>query len=428
MIAMNNPLSINDSWQLLFERHAILDHVAQYGSFEISARQINTVREARLMAKFDESHNLPQIFRSHNLSILPISRGSYTIGPYTTFQALDYANHDTPLQPIRIPTLDTLQSHDIHSEAEALLFLRNSGVWAEICGSPDVYATLQGRRASGHFQFTIARTTPPRQATITVDNAQIEIDAGYETRTQVFLCEAKNRPVSELNIRQLYYPYRFAQTLTTKPIIPISVIYSNYTFFVTRFTVNDPRDFNSLTVSKRYAYTIDTTPLTFSDLELIWHQTQPAAATAYADIPFPQADNLLLVIHLVKKIARAPLTTSEITEFLGYDKRQADYYANAGRWLGLLDAHKQITQRGTQFTQATPHHQKIQLITTLFATPFFYEMAKFLITQHTVPTKDFIFAQMQSHTQLGAYNQTTQRRRANTVYSWLRWVSQQLHD
>ena len=425
---MNNPLSINDSWQLLFERHAILDHVAQYGSFEISARQINTVREARLMAKFDESHNLPQIFRSHNLSILPISRGSYTIGPYTTFQALDYANHDTPLQPIRIPTLDTLQSHDIHSEAEALLFLRNSGVWAEICGSPDVYATLQGRRASGHFQFTIARTTPPRQATITVDNAQIEIDAGYETRTQVFLCEAKNRPVSELNIRQLYYPYRFAQTLTTKPIIPISVIYSNYTFFVTRFTVNDPRDFNSLTVSERYAYTIDTTPFTFSELAQIWHQTKPARTTAYDDIPFPQADNMLLVIHLVKKIARAPLTTSAITEFLGYDKRQADYYANAGRWLGLLDAHKQITQRGTQFAQATPHHQKTLLIAALFATPFFYEMAKFLITQHTVPSKDFIFAQMQLHTQLGIYNQTTLRRRAQTVYSWLRWVNHQLHD
>jgi hypothetical protein len=45
---MNKPLSINESWQLLFERHAILDQVAQYGSFEISARQINTVREARL--------------------------------------------------------------------------------------------------------------------------------------------------------------------------------------------------------------------------------------------------------------------------------------------------------------------------------------------------------------------------------------------
>ena len=428
MTPMNNPLSINDSWQLLFERHAIIDHIAQYGSFEISARQINTVREARLMAKFDESHNLPQIFRSHNLTILPISRGSYTIGPYTTFQSLDYANYNTPLHPIRIPTLDTLQSHDIHSEAEALLFLRNSGVWAEICGSPDVYATLQGRRASGQFQFTITRTTPPKQATITVDNAQIEIDAGYETRTHVFLCEAKNRPVSELNIRQLYYPYRFAQTLTSKPIIPLSVIYSNYTFFVTRFTVNDPHDFNSLTVSKRYAYTIDTTPLTFSDLALIWHQTQPAQASTFVDIPFPQADNLLLVIYLVKKIARAPLTTSEITEFLGYDKRQTDYYANAGRWLGLLDAHKQITPSGTQFVRATPHHQKIQLITALFTTPFFYDMAEFLVTQQAVPTKDFIFTQMQSHPQLGAYNHTTQRRRANTVYAWLRWVMQQLHD
>jgi hypothetical protein len=236
-----------------------------------------------------------------------------------------------------------LLAHDIHSEAEALLFLRNSEVWTEICDDTKLYATLQRRRASGQFQFTIARTIPPTYATITVDNAQIEIDAGYETSTQVFLCEAKNRPVSELNIRQLYYPYRFAQTLTTKPIVPIAVIYSNYTFFITRFTVNDPLDFNSLTVHKRYAYTIDTTPLTFADLTLIWHHTQPALASACADIPFPQADNLLLVIDLVKKIAHAPLTTSEITEYLGYDKRQTDYYANAGRWLGLLDTHKHIT-------------------------------------------------------------------------------------
>lgn len=321
-----------------------------------------------------------------------------------------------------------MQSHDLHSEAEALLFLRNSGVWADICGSSDVYATLQGRRASGQFRFNITRTTPPKQATLTVDNAQIEIDAGYETSTQVFICEAKNRPVGELNIRQLYYPYRFAQTLTRKPIIPLAVIYSNYTFFVTRFVVNDPFDFNSLTVSERYAYTIDTTPLTISDLARIRHQTQPVAATVYNHIPFPQADNLLLVIELIKKIAHAPLTTSAITEFLGYDKRQADYYANAGRWLGLLDDHKQITPSGTQFVHATPHQQKIQLITALFATPFFYDMAEFLVTQQAVPTKDFIFTQMQSHSQLGAYNHTTQRRRANTVYAWLRWVMQQLHD
>jgi len=425
---LNKPPSINESWQLLFERHAILKHIAQYGSFEISARQINTVREARLMAKFDESHNLPPIFRSHNLSILPISRGNYSIGPYTTFQALDYATHTTRLHTIRIPQLDTLLAHDIHSEAEALLFLRNSGVWSDICGDSALYTTLQGRRASGQFQFTIARTTPPAHATINVDNAQIEIDAGYETRTQVFLCEAKNRPVSELNIRQLYYPYRFAQTLTSKPIVPLAVIYSNYTFFITRFTVNDPHDFNSLTVLQRYAYTIDPTPLSVADLAQIWHQTQPAPANAFADIPFPQADNLLLVIDLVKKIARTPLTTSEITEYLGYDKRQADYYANAGRWLGLLDTHKRITPSGSQFTRGTPHQQKTDLIRALFATPFFYDMAHILVTQHAVPPKDVIFAQMQSHPQLGQYNQSTQRRRATTVYSWLRWVIQQLHD
>lgn len=70
------PATINASWEILFNRHRIVEHVAQYGSFRITASEINTVREARLMAKFDVKQSLPAVFRAHQLSILPVSRGN----------------------------------------------------------------------------------------------------------------------------------------------------------------------------------------------------------------------------------------------------------------------------------------------------------------------------------------------------------------
>ena len=48
-----------EAWEVLFQRHAILDHVQQGGLFEISAEQIKALREPRLMTKFDDSERLP---------------------------------------------------------------------------------------------------------------------------------------------------------------------------------------------------------------------------------------------------------------------------------------------------------------------------------------------------------------------------------
>lgn len=68
-------LTKNDvSWNHLFEQYGIVDEISNSGKFVITATQINEVREARLMTKFDSRSNLPQIFSEHNLSILPITR------------------------------------------------------------------------------------------------------------------------------------------------------------------------------------------------------------------------------------------------------------------------------------------------------------------------------------------------------------------
>lgn len=414
--------STNTSWETLFARHHIAEHVAQYGSFRIDAREINTVREARLMAKFDVAQSLPAIFRHHQLSILPISRGSYVIGPFEAYQRIDYQRFPIA-RPLSIPHLDTLDSSDIHSEAEAIRVLQLSGALHEVCAARELYPTLQGRRGSGQFDFTIACTGQPPQQ-ITVNNAQIEIDAGFETATHVYICEAKNQLVHDLLVRQLYYPYRFVAQRSRKTIVPISIIYNNFTFYITRYTVSNPHDYNSLVSTTCYSYTLDTQPFHMADVVDVWQRSTPHIIT---HIPFPQADEIRIVLNVVRILQQGATTKASITEVLGYDIRQTDYYVNAARWLGFIDERMGLTAIGQQIMHATPHQQKRLVIRAIFATPFFYAMGKLLIDRHAVPDRDDIIAALAHDPELCTQmSGTTRSRRAQTVHAWLRWIMQQL--
>ena len=73
------------AWEQIFEKYNILEEVNGNDIFIITADQIKEFREPRLMTKFDHSSNLPTIFAENNLSILPITRGSYLIGCFETF-------------------------------------------------------------------------------------------------------------------------------------------------------------------------------------------------------------------------------------------------------------------------------------------------------------------------------------------------------
>lgn len=47
------------AWEKLFDKYNILDNIEHNGFFEITAKQINEFREARLMTKFDHKSHLP---------------------------------------------------------------------------------------------------------------------------------------------------------------------------------------------------------------------------------------------------------------------------------------------------------------------------------------------------------------------------------
>jgi hypothetical protein len=73
----------------LFKKYDIVRKIASDGVFEITSKQINEFREVRLMTKFDHRFQLQVVFSKHNLSILPITRGSYLISNFEVFKDFD---------------------------------------------------------------------------------------------------------------------------------------------------------------------------------------------------------------------------------------------------------------------------------------------------------------------------------------------------
>lgn len=427
---MRTKPSINQSWQVLFERHHILEHVTKHRLFRIHADQINTIREARLMAKFDERQQLPDVFREHQLSILPINRGEYVIGAFETFQSLNYQRIEHPPQPLHVPHLDSLSLDSIQSEPQILSILYNAGVWSDISGHPMVYPTIAGRRASGTFSFSIRSTRQQEDLAIEVANAQIEMDATYETSDAIYVCEAKNRHVSEINVRQLYYPYRFWQQQTLKPVIPISVIYSNATFYVSEYQFQRDEHFNSLTLIQHRTYTLDNRKITYATITQLLNEL-PQTSTEIPDVPFPQADNFPLICRIIERLNQSDMTTDEITAFTGYVARQSDYFTNAGRFLGFIEKKKSVhdvrytlTTQGRKLLVQPPYQQRIMLIRAIIQHEPFTTLVRDMVRTESLPTIERISTLLYQHQAHGkrAIAGSTVGRRAQTVHAWLEWI------
>ena len=122
------------AWETLFETHKILEEVARNGCFEIESAQINKQRQSRLMAKFDHSVNLPDIFRANHLSILPISRSKYVIGNFDTHLKVKY-DSEIEVIPFEFPPgIESIDYTNLYSESSALHCAFNIGIIDDLVG------------------------------------------------------------------------------------------------------------------------------------------------------------------------------------------------------------------------------------------------------------------------------------------------------
>ncbi|MCX6049262.1 MAG: hypothetical protein NT075_29525 [Chloroflexi bacterium] len=271
------------------------------------------------MTKFDHRVNLPQIFRDNNLSILPDSRGTYVIGCFDTYQAV---KSDTSLQRFEFPfpsSIETIDYTDLYSEVSALLCAYNAGILADVIGE-NVQLTVFGRMSTSQFPYQVKSTLSNNLYAVRVDNAQCEIDGGFEGETKFAIIEAKNYTADDFLIRQLYYPYRLWRKKTSKEVIPIFMSYSNdvFDFFVYKFS--DDLCYNSIELVAQRSYQIAPENIELADIGAVFDSIQIRSEEQLA--PFPQADKFRRVIDLLGLLYEKDLSQSEITQNYQFNTRQ----------------------------------------------------------------------------------------------------------
>lgn len=414
------------AWEELIARYSIEDRVRREGAFSLSADMIREYREPRLMAKWDSDEFLPKPLKSRNLNILPVSRSSYLVSDVKLYEPLPEAGlGKKDIQFFSPPVYESIDIEHISSESNAINALKLSGILEDFLGG-EVAETFNGRMGSGEFSFQVDRCSgDPLE--VDVKNAQLEIDAGFETQDSVVIMEAKNVPHSDFLVRQLYYPYRLWREKVNKPIRLIFSQYTNQIYRLFEFEFKDKDNYSSIHFVRESRYSLQSTVVTLADIDEVLNKTSAETDDRMddTDVPFIQADLLERVIAIMERLARGDMEFQQIAELMSFDKRQAYYYASAGRYLNLFEYSKpqvvSLTARGREIFNEPYRERQLALVSQIFKHEIFRHFYKQVHSSGKFPSKTEVVKWMRQHNVCGA---SQLERRAGSVLSWLKWVYQ----
>lgn len=422
-------LSANDAWKAIIEKYHILEHIEKDGCFPIKASQIKEFREPRLMAKWDSTDALPEVLRKNKINILPDSRSSYVLGDFLLYQEIPPLDEPvTRMEHVELPDYESIDINNISSEANAINVLIISGILNDFLGTGENVSTFNGRMGTGCFTFEVDTHRGIKQK-ICVNNAQCEIDGGFENEASVVIMEAKNVVHEDFHIRQLYYPYRLWKDKVKKPIRLIFSVYSNriYRLFEYRFKI--PEDYSSIELVKSKNYSLQDTKITKEDLWEVRNHTTTRTDDDMndTDIPFIQANSMDRIISLLENLYENPMTGLQIAELMDFEPRQSDYYFNAGRYLGLFEKHPDDKQRivsltplGEKVFRLNYKKRQLKLVELILEHEIFGAFFDSMMLTGQLPDKNKIADEMR---RLHVCNESQIVRRAGSVSGWLKWMN-----
>ncbi len=423
----NSTQTKNDiAWENLFAKYKIIENIGKEGQFIINSRAINEFREARLMTKFDHYNNLPSLFQKNQLSILPITRGNYVIAKLNTYKKFEECD-GSPIEYLDFPNhIQSIDFEKITSEATAINCAYISGIFSHFLEEKELLPTVSGRMSSGSFDFRINNFKSSSILDLSVVNSQIEIDGGYEGIDSLSLIEAKNSISSDFLVRQLYYPFRLWRNKVSKKVKPIFLIYSNGLFHLYEYSFEDPENYNSLILVKQKRYSLEVKDISLKDIQNILKTSKPVIEPR---IPFPQADSFERIINLCEFLNKETnLTKDEVTTNYDFDKRQSDYYTNAGRYLGLIEKENRngikfiLTDEGKSLFKLNYKQRQLKLVELILKHTVFSKSLKLYLNKGDIPSKDEIVAVMKDSSLYNVTTDVTYMRRASTIQSWIDWI------
>lgn len=425
---MSRCATNKEAWQLLFDKYNIIEEINQNGYFKISAKQINEFREARLMTKFDNSANLPELFKDNNLAILPITSNSYMIARFQTYKKFE-ETQDEEIIKINFPEyIQSLDYNNITSEALAINCAYITQILEDFLDEEDLVPTISGKMGAGNFEFKISKNENEAEyINVSVQNSRIEIDGGFEGVNSLALVEAKNVISDDFMVRQLYYPYRLWKSKINKPVRPIYMVYSNGIFNVYEYEFENDENYSSIKFVKSKKYSIEDTEIDIQDIQDVFNNISEFEQEP--EIAFPQADSFDRVINLCESLLDEPRSKSDITENYAFDERQTNYYTDAARYLGLVSKNRndgniifELTELGRKILNLRYKQRQLEFVKLILKHKAFYDYLRLYFENSEKPTTiDTI--EIMKHCEL--YNiesESTYKRRSSTIRGWIEWA------
>jgi hypothetical protein len=423
---MSNSSPPNDAaWEKIFNKYNVLKEIEENGSFIITSAQINKYRESRLMTKFDHKSNLPQLFTKNELSILPISRGSYIIARFQAYENLE--EHDSEVYKASIPDyIQSIDAENIFSEASAINCAYASMILGDFLEEEKLLPTLNGRMSSDCFSYRINAVKNKKVYNINVENAQIEIDGGYEGIKSLAIIEAKNYIADDFIIRQLYYPYRLWVNRIVKKPKPIFMTYTNGVYQLNEYAFENINDYNSIHLVKQKKYSLEIEQIALDDIIRVMRN---AIVVPEPNIAFPQADNFKRIINLCELIKDGEKTRDEITDNYAFDPRQTNYYTDAGRYLGLVEKRSidsvpsyALTDEGVRIIKMKYKTRQLRLVELILNHRVFLDTLHLHIQDGIMPSIEKVTSIMKESGLYRIAATSTFERRAYTIIGWVNWI------
>ena len=428
MAERKEGLSANEAWKAIIEKYHVLEEVEKNGYFLIKASQIKEFREPRLMAKWDSTDSLPEVLRKNRINILPDSRSSYVLGDFILYQKIPELDEPvTRMKQVELPDYETIDINNISSEANAINVLIISGILDDFLETSGNVSTFNGRMGTGCFDFEVD-TYRKIKRKISVNNAQCEIDGGFENEASVVIMEAKNVVHEDFHVRQLYYPYRLWRSRVKKPIRLVFSVYSNMSYRLFEYRFATQEDYSSIEVVQAKNYSLQDTKISRQNLLEVRRNTAVKTDDNMegTKIPFIQANSMDRVISLLENMYENPMTTQQIAELMDFDLRQSDYYFNAGRYLGLFektadDGQKvvSLTALGNRIFRLNYKKRQLKLVELILEHRIFADFFDVMMETGEVPDKKEIADEMRA---LHVCNEGQVARRASSVAGWLKWI------
>ena len=414
----------SQAWARIATTHRIEERLANGESVSLTAQEIKDIggREPRLMTKFDTRSSRPALLAS--ATVLPVTNGTYVLLPGDGYHDLADATATTSWSPAKSVTgLRTLPwTAGPCSESQALDMALAAGILGDFLEDPDARLTVRGRRRAPRFEFDFQCAASV--ARIATEGVQIEVDSGLEG-DGIHLVEGKLGSRDNFHVRQLYYPLRMWQhEVPQKAVNAVFMTWSNRRFELRRFSFSPADRYHAIKLVKAIDYVIEDE----SELLSLGQILDRTRVTQLPDAPFPQADDMRKVIDTIDAVGSGTQDRGEIAERWNIDPRQADYYANAAIFLGLLlrgSGSFALSPLGAEFVRSCVVQRTALLARRMASLPVLRKVLEHFAAENSLPDRSGVAEWIAASTKLGG---ATPARRASTAIAWARWVNDALGE